>query len=168
MLKDHLAGRDIRDPAVLKITEQIPREQFVLEKYQSQVYADSPLPIGAGQTISQPYIVALMTQKLKLNPECEVLEIGTGSGYQTAILAKLAKKIYTIERHNQLIESAQTVLSNLGIAIAYAGFGDFAEQHQWLALGIAVAVPVLIAAFAKHLFPQVEDSAEFHDFRETE
>ena len=92
---------------------EILREEFVPQAYRSQAYADGPLPIGMGQTISQPYIVALMTEELRLNSDCEVLEIGTGSGYQTAILSKLAKKVYTIERIAELSESAQAILGKL-------------------------------------------------------
>jgi protein-L-isoaspartate(D-aspartate) O-methyltransferase len=115
MLKWDLVGRDITDPDVLKVMSEIRREEFVPESHQSQAYDDGPLPIGMGQTISQPYIVALMTQELRLNADCEVLEIGTGSGYQTAILSKLAKKVYTVERFAELSESAQAVLGQLGV-----------------------------------------------------
>ena len=115
MVKNDLKGRDITDETVLKTFDSVPRELFVPKKYQSQAYADIPLPIGMGQTISQPYIVALMTQHLRLNDQCTVLEIGTGSGYQTAILAKLAKKVCTIEKYEQLSQSAQAVIENLGI-----------------------------------------------------
>jgi protein-L-isoaspartate(D-aspartate) O-methyltransferase len=115
MLKNDLARRDITDPAVLETFDSVPRERFVPKKYASQAYTDNPLPIGMGQTISQPYIVALMTQHLKLNDQCTVLEIGTGSGYQTAILAKLARKVCTIEKYDQLSESAQTILAGLNI-----------------------------------------------------
>ena len=97
MIEDNLKRRGISDTAVLKAMEVIRREQFVPEAYRSQTYADCPLPIGKDQTISQPYIVALMTEELRVNSDCEVLEIGTGSGYQTAILSTLAKKVYTIE-----------------------------------------------------------------------
>jgi len=110
MLERDLRGRGIRDPGVLKAMAEIPREEFLSDTYRSQAYADRPLPIGLDQTISQPYIVALMTQELRLNPDGEVLEIGTGSGYQTAILSRLAKKVYTIERLGPLSESAQAVL----------------------------------------------------------
>jgi len=115
MLSQDLRGRDIVDPEVLKAMRKIRREEFVPTSYESQAYSDSPLPIGMGQTISQPYIVALMTQELRLNRDCEVLEIGTGSGYQTAVLSKLVKKVYTIEKFGQLSESAQAVLGRLGI-----------------------------------------------------
>lgn len=124
MVREHLMGRDITDPAVLDVMSQLPREEFVPQKYVSQAYVDMPLPIGIGQTISQPYIVALMTQELKITPDCQVLEIGTGSGYQTAILAKLAEKVYTIERHNQLSEAAQAALGRLGIENIQYYIGD--------------------------------------------
>ena len=124
MIQKHLMARDISDPAVLDAMASIPREKFLPQKYASNAYDDCPLPIGIGQTISQPYIVALMTQCLNLNENSTVLELGTGSGYQTAILAKLAKKVYTIEPHNQLSESAQTVLANLGLTNIEFFIGD--------------------------------------------
>ena len=115
MLNRDLRGRDITDPSVLAVMAEVPREEFIPDSYRSQAYADGPLPIGNDQTISQPYIVALMTQELRVNRDCEVLEIGTGSGYQTAVLSKLAKKVYTIERFAELSESARAVLNRLGI-----------------------------------------------------
>ncbi len=115
MISRNLKGRDIADPDVLRVMSEIRREEFVPQAYESQAYSDSPLPIGMGQTISQPYIVALMTQELHLNPDCTVLEIGTGSGYQTAVLSRLVKKVFTIERFGQLSESAQAALGRLGI-----------------------------------------------------
>ncbi|MBC8469440.1 MAG: protein-L-isoaspartate(D-aspartate) O-methyltransferase [Planctomycetes bacterium] len=115
MLKRDLMGRGITNEQVLKAMAEVPREEFVPESYLSQAYSDGPLPIGMGQTISQPYIVALMTQELWVGPYCEVLEIGTGSGYQTAVLSKLAKKVYTVERFTELSKSAQMVLGRLGI-----------------------------------------------------
>jgi protein-L-isoaspartate(D-aspartate) O-methyltransferase len=96
MLDWDLKGRDITDPHVLAVMAEVPREEFVPESHQSQAYADGPLPIGKGQTISQPYIVALMTQELRVEPECEVLEIGTGCGYQTAVLSRLAKRVCAV------------------------------------------------------------------------
>ena len=115
MVSRDLIGRGISDADVLKVMGEIQREEFMPQTYRSRAYADGPLPIGLDQTISQPYIVALMTQELRLNPDCEVLEIGTGSGYQTAILSRLARKVYTIERFAELSESARAVLSGLGI-----------------------------------------------------
>jgi len=124
MVEQYLKGRGIHDQRVLEAMVRIPREVFVPAKYADQSYADNPLPIGVGQTISQPYIVALMTQCLALSGNEEVLEIGTGSGYQTAILATLAKKVSTIERLNELSESAQAVLANLGFENIEYYIGD--------------------------------------------
>ncbi len=114
MIKNDLMGRDITDPDVLRVMDQVPREQFVPPKLRSQAYADGPLSIGHGQTISQPYIVALMTQYFRLKPNIEVLEIGTGSGYQTAVLSRLAANVYTIERHAELSDCARDILDRLG------------------------------------------------------
>jgi protein-L-isoaspartate(D-aspartate) O-methyltransferase len=124
MLRWDLKGRDITNKRVLEAMAKVPREEFVPESYFSQAYADGPLPIGMGQTISQPYIVALMTQVLWIGPDCEVLEIGTGSGYQTAVLSKLAKKVCTIERFTELSESARVVLGRLGVSNVEFYVGD--------------------------------------------
>ena len=124
MLRLDLRGRDITDPRVLTVMAEVPREEFIPQWYWSQAYNDGPLPIGNNQTISQPYIVALMTQELRVGPECEVLEVGTGSGYQTAVLSKLAKKVYTIERFGELAESAKAVLGKLGIRNVEFYIGD--------------------------------------------
>ncbi|MGA2070703.1 MAG: protein-L-isoaspartate(D-aspartate) O-methyltransferase [Sedimentisphaerales bacterium] len=115
MVEHDLKRRGITEAGVVSAMNRLPREEFVPESYESQAYDDCPLPIGMGQTISQPYIVALMTQELRLNNFCEVLEIGTGCGYQTAILAKLAKRVYTMERFADLSARAQAVLGRLGI-----------------------------------------------------
>ncbi len=145
MITAHLKGRDITDPAVLEVIAKIPREEFVIEGYKNQAYADNPLPIGLGQTISQPYIVALMTQVLQLNKDCDVLELGTGSGYQTAILASLAQSVCTIERHNQLIESAQNTLDRLGFNnieyLAGDGSNGWPEFRTFDRIIITAAVP---------------------------
>ena len=124
MLRWDLKGRDITDPRVLKIMMEVPREEFVPGAYQSQVYSDGPLPIGMDQTISQPYIVALMSQEMKVGRDSNVLEVGTGSGYQTAVLSRLAKKVYTIERYPELSQSAQAVLSKLGFSNIEFYIGD--------------------------------------------
>ena len=145
MLEWDLKGRDITDPRVLRVVAEVPREEFVPPSYQSQAYTDGPLPIGLGQTISQPYIVALMTQELRLDRKCDVLEIGTGSGYQTAVLAKLAKKVHTIERFAELSESAQAVLSRLGIGNVEFFVGDgscgWPQQRTFERIMITAAVP---------------------------
>jgi len=124
MVQNQLKKRDITDPAVLNAMADIPREKFISAEYLSQVYFDNPLPIGSGQTISQPYIVALMTQELKIDKSCDCLEIGTGCGYQTAILAKLAGQVYTIERITQLSLKAQQALKKLNITNVNYYIGD--------------------------------------------
>ena len=145
MLDFDLQGRGITEPNVLKVMGDIPREEFILEKYQSQAYDDGPLPIGTSQTISQPYIVALMTQELRVNSDCEVLEIGSGSGYQTAVLARLAKKVYTAERFAHLSESAQAVLSRLEITNVEFYIGDgscgWPKQKCFDRIIVTAAVP---------------------------
>ena len=114
MVRTQLASRDIRDPRVLGAMRRVDRAAFVPADQKVHAYEDRPLPIGAGQTISQPYMVAIMTQSLDLRGTERVLEIGTGSGYQTAILALLAAEVYTIEVHATLIEQARGTLERLG------------------------------------------------------
>ncbi|MGQ9457873.1 MAG: protein-L-isoaspartate(D-aspartate) O-methyltransferase [Anaerolineae bacterium] len=114
MVESQLRLRDIRDEDVLRVMEKVPRHEFVPPEYVNQAYADHPLPIGYGQTISQPYIVALMTQLLRLKRGDKVLEIGTGSGYQAAILAELTDEVYTVEIIPQLAQAAEERLRRLG------------------------------------------------------
>jgi protein-L-isoaspartate(D-aspartate) O-methyltransferase len=114
MVREQIAGRGITDAAVLDVLRQVPRHRFVSEALANEAYADHPLAIGEDQTISQPYMVALMTALLALRPTDRVLEIGTGSGYQTAVLAALAHSILSIERHPPLAASAAQRLQSLG------------------------------------------------------
>ncbi|HID94645.1 MAG TPA: protein-L-isoaspartate(D-aspartate) O-methyltransferase [Candidatus Latescibacteria bacterium] len=114
MVASQLEARDIVNPKVLEVMRKVPRHRFVDEGLWSQAYLDHPLPIGKGQTISQPYMVALMTQTLGLSGDEKVLEVGTGSGYQAAILAEMAREVYTIERCPELAERARLVLEGLG------------------------------------------------------
>lgn len=114
MVRDTMRLRDITDEEVLAVMEKVPRHEFVPAEYLPQAYADHPLPIGYGQTISQPYIVALMTQLLKLKHGEKVLEVGTGSGYQAAVLAELTDKVYTIEIIKELAEQSEERLKRLG------------------------------------------------------
>ncbi|GAI01533.1 unnamed protein product [marine sediment metagenome] len=113
MVTHHLKGRDIVDEKVLEAMGKAHRHKFVLERYLEKAYEDHPLPIGYGQTISQPYIVALMTQLLELKGDEKVLEIGTGSGYQAAILAEIVEEVYTVEIIDELCESARNRLDKL-------------------------------------------------------
>lgn len=124
MVRDQLQRRDITDEKVLQAFRKVPRHRFVPEEMKTRAYADYPLPIGEGQTISQPYIVAKMSQALKLKEGDKVLEIGTGSGYQTAILAELAGEIFTIERFETLSKGAKRVLEELGYEKIYYETGD--------------------------------------------
>jgi protein-L-isoaspartate(D-aspartate) O-methyltransferase len=114
MVQKDIQGRGVKDPKVLEAMGKIPRHLFVDESFKEKAYADHPLPIGEGQTISQPYVVALMTEALRLRPEDRVLEIGTGSGYQAAVLADIVKEVYTIEIRKPLAESASKRLQELG------------------------------------------------------
>jgi protein-L-isoaspartate(D-aspartate) O-methyltransferase len=114
MVRRHLAGRDITDPDVLRAMGAIQRERFVPRSARPHAYDDRALPIGAGQTISQPYIVALMTQALELDGSSRVLEIGTGSGYAAAVLGEIAARVDTVERHRELAVTAAAVLAECG------------------------------------------------------
>lgn len=114
MVKEHLAGRGIKDPAVLFAFRRVPRERFVPSAYQKDAYEDFPLPIGFDQTISQPYIVALTIESLSLKKSDQVLEIGTGSGYQTALLAEITSFVYSVERIPELAQRAKEILKELG------------------------------------------------------
>jgi len=124
MVADQIAGRDIDDQLVLQAMRKVPRHCFVPVESRHLAYADCPLPIGQQQTISQPYIVALMTQLLLLHGNETVLEIGTGSGYQAAILGTIVQQVYTMERHMRLAEQAAKVLSELGLVNVEGQVGD--------------------------------------------
>ncbi len=124
MVKEQLLTRGISDNRVLEAFLKVQRHWFVPEEDQKDSYSDFPLAIGHNQTISQPYIVALMTERLNLSGEEKVLEVGTGSGYQTAILASLAKEIYTIERIPELSKNAQKLMENLGYKNIHYRIGD--------------------------------------------
>jgi len=117
-------GRGIRDAKVLEAMGTVPRHEFVPQSQRKNAYRDSPLPIGHGQTISQPYIVAFMTEKLDLKPSDKVLEIGTGSGYQAAILAKLVKDVYSVEIVEPLAKRAKATLGKLGFKNVHVRAGD--------------------------------------------
>lgn len=139
---------DITDQDVLAAIEAVPRHEFVPERYIDQAYEDHPLPIGYGQTISQPYIVALMTQLLRLKRGAKVLEIGTGSGYQTAILAKLAGEVYSVEIIAELAQEAAHRLQRLGYSNVkvkcddgYHGWAEFAPYDAIIVTAAADQVP---------------------------
>src|SRR2546423_9878760 len=124
ILPNQLENRGITDQKVLQAIRQVPRELFVPENQRKFAYADSALPIDCDQTISQPFIVAYMTEKLQLQPNDKVLEIGTGSGFQTAVLAQLAKEVSTIEIYPELSQKAQKLLTQLGYQNIFYHQGD--------------------------------------------
>jgi len=124
MVAEQIQARDVNDPNVLKAMRIVPRHAFVQPGEQPYAYADHPLPIGRGQTISQPYIVAFMTEAMKLKPESKVLEIGAGSGYQAAVCAEIAKEVYTIEIVKELADSAKVRLKELGYKNVFVRAGD--------------------------------------------
>ena len=124
MVQRQLASRGIKDRAVLQAFRKVPRHLFIPEDERHQAYEDHPLPIGRGQTISQPYVVAYMLQKLAPRPDSRVLEIGTGSGYQTALLAELACQVYTVEVIPELAEGARLPLEQLGYRNIEYRLGD--------------------------------------------
>ena len=147
MIEQDIRGRGIRDAAVLGAMSRIPRHLFVPENVRSRAYGDHPLPIGEGQTISQPYVVALMTEALKLRPGERVLEIGTGSGYQAAVLAEIVKEVYTIEIRRFLADRAGQTLKNLGyknVSVRYADGYQGWEEH-------APFDAIIITASANHI-----------------
>jgi protein-L-isoaspartate(D-aspartate) O-methyltransferase len=147
MVSEQLAARDVSDARVLSAMGSVPRHEFVPPEYRRAAYADQPLPIGGGQTISQPYVVALMTQLLQLRGGERVLEVGTGSGYQAAILAQLAKEVYSIEIDPELAKTAQETLARLGCdnvrVRAGDGFFGWPEAAPFDAIIVTAAAPRL-------------------------
>jgi len=124
MVRDQIRMRGIKDEKVLAAMQRVERHQFVTWEYRAEAYEDYPLPIGDGQTISQPYIVAFMTEALKLNHSDKVLEIGTGSGYQAAVLAEIIDSVFTIEIFQSLALSAMNVLKEQGYLNVFVRIGD--------------------------------------------
>lgn len=124
MVESQLRARGISDPRVLEAMLKVPRHEFVPETLHDEAYEDHPLPIGDGQTISQPYVVALMLESLQVSPNDKVLEVGTGSGYATALLAELAAQVFSIERHPALADEARGVLKALGYSNVQVVTGD--------------------------------------------
>lgn len=148
MIEFHLKGRGITNAMVLSAMESVPREKFVEKSFMGQAYDDNPLPIGQGQTISQPYIVALMTQELDPKETDKVLEVGTGSGYQAAVLSRIVNHVYSIEIVKPLAEGASTTLKMLGydnVTIqngdGYAGWKEHAPFDKIIVTAAAGRVP---------------------------
>ena len=155
MVDEQLRGRGIRDQRVLAAMAEVPREAFIAEADQSNAYGDYPLPIGAGQTISQPYIVAAMLEILELQPQDRVLEVGTGTGYEAAILAELAAEVWTVERHAELADKARQILQQLGYTNVHAVHGDgsrgLPEHAPFDKIVVAAAAPEIPATLVEQL-----------------
>ncbi len=155
MVDEQIVGRGIRDERLLTVLRRIPRHEFLPDAMRGMAYADNALPIGEGQTISQPYMVALMTELLELTGRERVLEIGTGSGYQAAVLAGLCEKVYTVERVKGLAERARVVLDRLGyknVAIkVYDGTYGWKEMAPFDAVIVTAGSPDIPAPLVEQL-----------------
>lgn len=157
MVEQQLAKRGIRDERVLAAMRSVPRHLFVSEVERAQAYGDSPLPIGQNQTISQPYIVAYMLQALHLTSAEKILEIGSGSGYQAALLGELAKEIHTVERFAELAEQAQRVLTELGVQNVHVHHADgstgLPAHAPYDAIIVAAGAPIVPQPLLAQLGP---------------
>lgn len=155
MIEHDIKARGVMDKKVLEVMGKIPRHLFVKKSLRDKAYADHPLPIAEGQTISQPYIVALMTEALHLKPTDRVLEIGTGSGYQAAVLAEIAKEVYTIEIRKPLADTAEKRLNGLGyhnVNVKYAdGYFGWEKHAPFDAIIITAAANHIPAPLIKQL-----------------
>lgn len=147
MVERQLTARDIRDSAVLHAMRSVPRHLFVDEQFRDEAYGDYPLPLTEGQTISQPYVVASMTEHLELDPDARVLEIGTGCGYQAAVLAEVAREVFTIEVIPELYDMANRNLTRLGYRNVYVRLGDgsfgWPEEAPFDGIIVTAAAPKL-------------------------
>jgi protein-L-isoaspartate(D-aspartate) O-methyltransferase len=155
MVNSQLRSRGVSDERVLGAMERVPRHEFAPERYRDQAYQDHPLPIAEGQTISQPYIVAVMLEALELLPTDRVLEIGTGSGYVTALLAELTGQVISVERHGSLAAPARSLLAALGYSNAKVVTGDgtrgFPEAAPYDAIIVSAAALEVPAALVAQL-----------------
>lgn len=181
MVSQQILGRGIHDPAILHAMRTVPRDAFVAESYRQYAYDDTPLPIPNKQTISQPYVVALMIDTMKLTPTATVLEIGTGSGYAAALLGQIVKEVHTVERHKDLVEYAQDRLTMLGYDNVFVHHGDGTlgwspgapydgivvaaggpavplSLREQLAVGGRLVIPVGRSERRQHLFCVVRES----------
>lgn len=157
MVEEQLAGRGIRDERVLAAIRKVPRHLFVPEAERAQSYQDNPLPIGQGQTISQPYIVAYMLQALHLNGEEKILEIGSGTGYQAALLGELTKEVHTVERFVELAEQAGRVLDQLGYKNVHVHHADgsagLPDHAPYGTIIVAAGAPIVPQPLLAQLTP---------------
>jgi protein-L-isoaspartate(D-aspartate) O-methyltransferase len=155
MVDSQLRARGVMDERVLDAMSRVPRHEFAPERYRDQAYEDHPLPIGEGQTISQPYIVAVMLEALALSPAERVLEVGTGSGYVTALLAELAAQVFSVERHATLADAARELLADLGYTNVKVIVGDGSQGFEpcvpYDAIIVSAAAPDLPRALLSQL-----------------
>lgn len=155
MVTHQIQGRGIRDAAVLEAMNSVPRDCFVDEPYRAYAYDDTPLPIPASQTISQPYVVALMINSLELQPEDRVLEIGTGSGYAAALLSFIVAEVYTVERHKRLVAYARQRLEQLGYDNVWVRCGDgtlgWPEHAPYDGIVVAAGGPLIPKSLRRQL-----------------
>ena len=158
MVESQLRRRGIHDERVLEAMLRIPRHEFVPDGYKSQAYEDHPIPIGEDQTISQPFIIAVSLQALGLAGTEIVLEVGTGSGYQSALLAVLARTVYSIERFASLARGAETVLGDLGLSNVKVVVGDGSHGLQEFAPFDAILVSAAAPSVPRSLLDQLSDS----------
>jgi protein-L-isoaspartate(D-aspartate) O-methyltransferase len=159
MVDSQLRERGVRDQRVLEGMTRVPRHEFALEHYRDQAYEDHPLPIGEGQTMSQPYIVGLMLEALSLTPADRVLEVGTGSGYVTALLAELTAHVFSLERHAELANAARLLLSGMGYANAKVIVGDGSQGYAEAAPYNAIIVSAAAAEVPSALVGQLAEGA---------
>jgi protein-L-isoaspartate(D-aspartate) O-methyltransferase len=157
MVQTQIKPRGLRDPRVLAAMREVPRHEFVPEALRSHAYEDHPLPIGAGQTISQPYIVAVMLEHLVLQATDRVLEVGTGSGYATALLSRLCAEVYSIERHAELEASAEAAIARLGYSNVKIRVGDGRLGWPEYAPFDAILVSAAAAEIPPALLAQLRD-----------
>jgi protein-L-isoaspartate(D-aspartate) O-methyltransferase len=152
-----LRRHGVTDTRVLSAIERVPREEFTPPSFRDQAYEDTALPIGHGQTLSQPTVVALMSQALELGPRMKVLEVGTGSGYQAAILAQLGRRVYTVERHKPLLDEAEAKFKKLRLHNITTRFGDgwlgWPEQAPFDRIIVTAAPPDVPQALIDQLAP---------------
>ncbi len=160
MVERQIRCRGVRDRDVLDAMERVPRHEFVPSQYRAQAYADHPLPIGFGQTISQPYIVALMTQLLELQPAYRVLEVGTGSGYQAAILGEIVEEVYTVEIIEALAIQARERLARLGCGNVRVRCGDGYFGWEEHAPYDAIVVTAAAGEIPPPLLAQLKDGGK--------
>lgn len=157
MVDQQIVRRGVRDQAVLTAMRTVPRHNFVDRKYRQESYSDGPLPIGRDQTISQPYIVASMTEELELKPTDRVLEIGTGCGYQTAVLAEIAAEVYSIERIAELLDYARSRLDRLGYSNIHLKIGDGLTGWEDAAPFDAIILTAAAASLPERLMSQLKN-----------